>query len=397
MPKDSDALEPEQIEDIRAWIATGAKIDGSLDAPIESFVPAYIPSEPKMPIYPRGHTVQAIAMDAGGRRLFTSGYHEVLVWRVGETMELIGRIGARGRTIGDLEWDPAGSLLWIVSGEPGRIGYVESVTVEDSMVDGNPKARQVAWVSRDMPLDVSLSPSGESIGIGNADGTIVVVDAITNSVRWRLPAHAAAVTSVDWSTDGKTLLSSSRDRMAKSYQSQDGTMLSSFVDNQRTVASIVSLARGVVVFDEAGAVRYYPNFTTPNARVMWGGFAQQTHKLVAHEDDFFVIDGDRIKRFRVRREEVEVPDESDKDKKEEAQDEKKKKKKKTEFYIDELKILRLVDPRDPSRRLVPLSMHASSIRVGKETELSIAIGCADGQMLVWKPSSETLVWGSNKP
>ena len=247
------------------------------------------------------------------------------MWRWADGLELAARIPTRGRTISDLDWDSVQSTLWIASGEPGRIGYVESIPFKDSVADTNPKARRVAWVSRDTPLDIRASPSGELLGIANADGTVVVVDALTNSIRWRMAAHAAAVTSVDWSRDGKTLLSSSRDRMAKSFQAQDGTMLSSFVDNERTVASIVALARGAVAFDEAGTVRFYPNFTTPNARTSWGGFSQQTHKLIANNEDFFVIDSDRIKHFRVRREEIEVPDEQDKDKGDDKKVEPKKK------------------------------------------------------------------------
>jgi WD40 repeat protein len=398
MPKDSDSLEPEQVEDLRAWIATGAKIDGSIDAPIESFLPVYIPSEPKLAEYPRPHTVQAIALDGRSKTVFTSGYHEVLVWRWSDRMELVGRIAARGRSISDLHFDPIQSLLWIASGEPGRIGYVESVPIQESQLDPNPKSRRTAWVSRDMPLDISVSPNGELIGIGNADGTIVVIDTLTYGVRWRMAAHASAVTSMDWSRDGKTLLSSSRDRMGKSFQAQDGTMLSSFVDNERTVASIVALNRGLVTFDEAGLIRFYPNATTPNARTKRGGFPQQTHKLVAHNDDFFVIDSDSIKRFRVRREETEVPDEQDKDKQEDKkQDKKEVKKKKTDFYIDEKEGFRLTDPQDTNRRLMPLSMQAVSVEVDDQQQFLISVGCASGEFFVWDPSSNQVVSGSNRP
>jgi WD40 repeat protein len=397
MPKDSDALDPDQIEEIRSWIVSGAKVDGSLDAPIESFRPMYIPSQPKMASYPRPHTVQSIALDATSKTVFTSGYHEVLLWRWSDKIEAIGRIATPGRLISDLHWDPVQSCLWIVSGEPGRIGYVESIPFRDSKPDTNPKARRVAWISRDTPLDICVSPSGELVAIGNADGTIVVVDTYSNSVRWKTPAHAAAVTSVDWSGDSKTLLSSSRDRMAKSFQAQDGTMLSSFVDNERTVASIVALTKGVVAFDEAGTVRFYPNATTPNARTKWGGFSQQTHKLIAYRDDFFVIDGDRIKHFRVRREEIEVPEEPDKEKKEDDKKEEKKKKKKTEFYIDEKPGIQLTDPQDPSRRLSPLSMQASVSQIDGQQELSIAIGCASGELFLWSPSNDSIISASNRP
>jgi len=402
MPKDSDPLDPDQIEEIRNWIAMGAKVDGSMDAPIESFLPVYIPTEPKLESYPRPHTVQAISIDSSSKMLFTSGYQEVLVWRWMEEpdphgkIELVARLSTRGRWISDMQWDSVQELLWIASGDPGRIGYVEAVPFKDSKPESNPKVRRVAWVSRDTPLDISVSPNGELVGIGNADGTVVVIDALTNGIRWRMSAHAAAVTSLDWTRDSKTLLSSSRDRMAKSFEAQDGTMLSSFVDNERTVASIVALTRGLIAFDEAGAVRFYPNPTTPNSRTKRGGFLQQTNKLVASNDDFFVMQSDQIKHFRVRREEVEVPDESDKDKADEKKEEKKKKKK-TEFHIDERPGIRLVDPRDSNRRLTPLSMQVSRLQTEDPGELMIAIGCAEGDMILWVPDSKTYIMGSNRP
>ena len=190
MPKDSDGLDAEQIEDIRAWIVTGAKIDGSLDAPLESFLPVIIPSEPKLATYRRAHAVQAIALDSERRTVFTSGYQEVLQWHWQDRFELTGRIPVRGRTISDLQWDNTRGMLWVASGEPGRIGYVESIPWIESTGALDPKARRTAWVSRDTPLDIATSPSGELLGIGNADGTIVVIDASTNSLRWRMSAHA---------------------------------------------------------------------------------------------------------------------------------------------------------------------------------------------------------------
>jgi hypothetical protein len=189
--------------------------------------------------------------------------------------------------------------------------------------------------------------------------------------------------------------------MAKSFESIDGKMLSSFVDSERTVASIVALDRGAVAFDEAGVARYYPNYTTPNAKVLWGDFPQQTHKLVASNQDFFAIDSDWIKHFRVRREETEVPEEPSKGEADKAEkDEKKepkKKKKKTDFYIDSKDGVRLIDASDPQRRLVPLSMQASAARTEDKQELFLAIGCADGEFFIWSPTSKSQVAGINRP
>jgi hypothetical protein len=108
-----------------------------------------------------------------------------------------------------------------------------------------------------------------------------------------------------------------------------------------------------------------------------------------------VIDSDRIKRFRVRREEVEVSEPQDKDRPEVNKEQKKKKK--TEFYIDEKEGVRLTDPQDPMGRLFPLVMQPSRVQIDDESELSIAIGCSNGEIFIWRPASKKLTRGVNQP
>ena len=395
MPKDSDPLSWDELEEIRGWIATGARIDGGSDAPIESFLPISPPSEPKLQNYARPHPVRAIALDTESKTLFTSGYQEVLAWRWEPEWKLIARIGTRGKFISDIAWNGSQRSLTIASGEPGKLGFVESVPLQlpdgDAAwkYDSDPGLRRVLWVSRDTPLDVALSPNGEYLGIGNADGSVVVIDTSTSRMRWKSAAHAAAVTGIDWSRDNQILLSSSRDRMGKAFQVSDGTMVSSFVDSERTVASIAALDRGVVAYDEAGTIRFYPNFTTPNSKASRGGFPQRTEHLISFEDDFFVLDGARVRRFRVRRQEVV-----------ESKGEDGKEKKKNVFHFDEMEGIELNHPDAPQHVCAPIAIHGSylsGIEDAEQPQVMIAVGCAGGEVFLWNTRTGVLRAGRNIP
>ena len=437
MPLDADPLTDDQIEEIQRWILFGSRIDGGSDAPIESFLPSEISNTPKLQKYPKPHPVQALGIDPTRRWVFASGYQEVLLWELPQSAlqpalqsdlpanlpadqkppnaELIKRITTRGRSISDLVWDPISTTLWVASGEPGKLGFIESFLITDASqhadlaestdpsektdpteTTNNPAEhpdtsdhpiRRLLWTCRDTPLDIALSPSAERIAIGQADGSIAVLNTRTESLLWRATAHAAAVTSVDWSRDGKTLLSASRDRMGKSFQAIDGTMLSSFIDSERTVASLVALNKGAVGFDEAGVVRFYPNFTTPNARASRDGFPQQTHRLVAHNDDFFVLQPDRIRHFNIRREEVIEPKGEDG-----------KEKKKTNFHIDERESFDLAN-RFPAGFL-PIRLERSApapFGSTAETPFWIAVGSATGELILWNPNSKSTFQLINQP
>lgn len=403
MPLDADPLTWEEIEDIRQWIVMGSRVDGTSDAPLESFLPSTISTQPKLVDYPKPHPIQALGIDVQRRWVFTSGYYEVLVFSMpspeplqnaeGDSSFLddrpIARIPTRGRHISDLQFDSVSGTLWVASGEPGKLGFVESIPIQETEsglgtpgVGLNVAARRLGWVCRDTPLDIALSPSAERLAIGQSDGSIVMIHAISGSLLWRATAHAAAVTSVDWSRDSKTLLTASRDRMGKSFLGSDGTMLSSFIDSERTVASLVALNRGAVGFDEAGVVRYYPNFTTPNARTSRDGFPQQTQRMVTNNDDFFVLQSDRVRHFRVRREEVV-----------ESKGEDGKEKKKTNFHLDEREGVVFFDTNKPlSLRpdFLPIRMERSVIGPsgsGSEVPYWIAVGGSNGQVLFWSPET----------
>jgi WD40 repeat protein len=306
--------------------------------------------------------------------VFASGYYEVLVW--GFDGQLRGRIPTRGRFVADLEWNSGASSLVIGSGEPGKIGWVESVpwSLPSVSSDGRNVARSrrvVHWTCRDIPLDISVSPDGTRLGIGNQDGVVLVVEINSNNIVWKEAAHAAAITSVDWSEDGLTLLTASRDRTAKSYDARDGQVLTSYTDHERVVASIHSLKHGVITLDETGTIRLFPGLSASNSRASRNGFRQGTDKLAATQDFVVVPMLGALRRFKLRKEEVT-----------ESKGEDGKEKKKTIYSIENLDALELASQ--------GIDEAPTSITVSRAGRDVIVAGFASGDIVVWVPEGNVI-------
>lgn len=365
MPKDAPPLDPDSVDAICDWLAYGARVDGATDAPIESFVVTRLSTEPQWASYPKPLAVSALAFDSTREILFSSGAGEVLVWSL--PGKLLARIPVRGRFISDIEWNASNNSVYVASGTPGQIGTVESVPWSKETGRTEESARLVHWVARDVPLDIALSPEGGRLAIGLLDGMVLVQASNSNSILWKVATHAAAVTSLDWSVDGKQLLSSSRDRTGKCLDALNGDVITSFVDHERTVASLRSLSMGCITMDEAGVLRFYPRGTASRPASNRKGFAQRTPKLASDREQVLVPVQGGVLRFRVHGKEVDYKDKEGNDKK------------KTEWSIDE-------DPRlawtesgsGETDAEIPLSLAFS----GGEGGL-VAVGLADGRILVW--------------
>ncbi len=379
MPKDSEPLDQDSQDAILEWLAYGAIVDGAVDAPLESFVPQQLSTEPKWNSYPRPHAVASLAVDAVHQVLFASGAYEVLAWSMDG--KLLGRIPVRGRFVSDIEWNGVAERLYVCSGTPGQLGFVESVAWSHETGDTNEALRVAHWVARDVPLDCAISPAGDRLAVGLLDGSILVQDAYSNSTIWRSAAHAAAVTSVDWSQDGKHLVTSSRDRMAKSFEAQKGDVVTSFADHERTVASVRSLSLGCVTMDEAGVLRMYPGGTSSNSRASRGGFAQRTPKMASDRELVVIPVEGQLRRFQFRTEEVD-----------DGKDKEGKEKKKRVWIIDELPRLSwATTPGGPSDQELPLC-----VVVANGTSKTIAAGFVDGTIFLWRDDASEPIRLSNQ-
>lgn len=67
-------------------------------------------------------------------------------------------------------------------------------------------------------LSAAFSPDGKSLALGTFDNLVVVVDIATGTVKGKHNKHERPVTGVAWSTDGKTVYSSSMDMRVMAWK-----------------------------------------------------------------------------------------------------------------------------------------------------------------------------------
>ncbi len=235
MPKDRPALEPEQIDVLRRWIAAGAKTDGvDTDALLLLIAERVEPVAPKT--YPRPLPIQALALHKGENpdddTILVGGYHEVTEWSV-KTGQLIKRHGNMPQRITALRVAPDGRTLAVAGGEPGVWG---SAAVWD--LDENKKLAEVAR-GTDLFFDAAWSSDGARLAIAGGDRTVRIWNAVERKQLLEFEAHADWVRSVAWNSDGKLLVTASRDRTARVHRAADGQLLANFTEDKASLRTTI--------------------------------------------------------------------------------------------------------------------------------------------------------------
>lgn len=240
MPVDGEPFSDDEIQLVRRWIHSGARIETDADshAPLARLVPR--PAQPAAPlVYPVAPPVTAIAWSPDGQRLASSGYHEVLIWQLGEgeaAPELVARWDDLPERVLGLDFDPQGNRLAVASGTPGRWGEVRLLDANSGVCLAD------LCTADDCFRDVVFSPDGHRIAAAASDGSIVILteqsaDSDSQSqTHWslgRLEFHSDWVTSVNWSDDGQLLVSSSRDKTNKVFDWQQRRPLVTFTAHEQ--------------------------------------------------------------------------------------------------------------------------------------------------------------------
>ncbi len=228
MPQSDDPLSAEQIALIRAWIAGGAKFDGSsATVPIKSLVGAR--QHPAAPaVYRTASPVMALAFLPGDREIAAGGYNEITIWDT-FSGKLIRRIEHLPQRIQSLTVSRDGKSFLIAGGTPGEYGEAALVDIASG------RRSKVLDTFNDIVFSAVFSSDGKRIAVGGADMSVRVYDADSGRRVWMSSIHSDWVTAVGFSPDGKFVASSSKDMTVKIYDAADGSLYTTYNGHNRQI------------------------------------------------------------------------------------------------------------------------------------------------------------------
>ena len=162
--------------------------------------------------------ISSLSFSANGERLASGGWNGcVCVWN------------ARGVLLRTMTQASCSGIFWVqFSPSPGQ-SHTLLTAGYDRMhfwdVDSGEIVRSFAG-----SMFAVFSPDGHSIASAGAPGSqeVLVVDAETGALRFRMLSHTQEVSSASWSIDGRKLASCSYDGTCKVWDSSTGALLRTF-------------------------------------------------------------------------------------------------------------------------------------------------------------------------
>jgi hypothetical protein len=289
MPKDADPLKPEEIAVVKHWIDVGAPLDAGVPVTADLFDVMPERSQPLPPNeYRVAIPVTAVAFNADGSQLASSGYHEVLVWNTADGT-LVRRISNVAERIYDVEFSADGTTLAVAAGTPGQLGEVKLFSAADGTL-----VRTLVR-SRDAVFALSFSPNGQQIACAGADRSIYVVNAATGEQTTHIEDHADWVMDINWSPNGQRLVSSSRDKTCKVFDAATGNPVITFPGHGEPVYTASFLADGTTVVSGGGdkRLRVWNSADAKEVRAI-GGFGGDVFRVQILPGDIILsASGDR--------------------------------------------------------------------------------------------------------
>lgn len=292
MPRDSEPLSKDEIATIRKWIETGASLNAGVKptAQLIQITPTVAqpmpPEEYRMPM-----PVTAVAFSADGKRLATSGYHEVLIWDAtsGKQLQRVTNVAER---VYDIEFSPDGTSFAVAAGTPAETGELK-VFANDG--------RLLADLIRtdDSVFSATYSSDGRRLAASGADRTIRVFDVASWDEQLRIEDHADWVIDVAWSLDGKKIASASRDKTAKVFDARTGDSVVTFNGHAMPVFGVGFLPDGNSVVS-GGRDKTLRVWNVANAKEVRkiGGFGDEVFRInVTPKGTVFSSSADQFARL----------------------------------------------------------------------------------------------------
>ncbi|ABW13636.1 WD-40 repeat protein [Parafrankia sp. EAN1pec] len=154
---------------------------------------------------------------------------------------VVRRYRADGEWLDRDERRPHPNFLRAVAWHPSRPEF--ALAAEDNRLTINTAEATVDEHRTDKVLtSVAWSPTGEKLALGATDGTVLVLGAADGRIAGelhRLVGHEGEISTVDWSTDGERIVTSSADHTASVWDSHTGARLTSLVGHTGPVVGAV--------------------------------------------------------------------------------------------------------------------------------------------------------------
>ena len=209
MPFGGKPLAEEDLKLIKRWITEGAQDDSPADV---------LSAAPAAPVvYHALPVITALALSPDSQLLAVSGYHEVLLHKIGGG--LVARLPGVSDRIHGLAFSPDGKTLAAVGGSPARFGEVQFWDVAAH------KLRHSTVLSTDTLFGASFSPDGTRLAFGGADKSVRIFDVASGKEIRKIDHHEDWVFATVFGVDGKRLVSVSRDRAAKLTDANTGAFI----------------------------------------------------------------------------------------------------------------------------------------------------------------------------
>ncbi len=224
MPYKQPPLSPAKLATLRQWILAGAKDDSEPTAVVEQIV---IPKT-----YRVAPAVTSVAFSPDGKLLAAACRSEVVVLAVDGKVQP-QRLPTESDLVTGVCFSPDGQVLASAGGSPGQYGEVRFFR----SAAGTFKLQSARRIGTDTLFRGDFSPDGRSLALGGADGAVYVVPLAAGEVR-KSDLHSDWVSAVTWSTDGRLLISCSRDKTVKVSFAESGKLIRSIATSTDYVNAV---------------------------------------------------------------------------------------------------------------------------------------------------------------